>query len=151
MKRLIVAIAFFATAATAQDCHTGVNERGDHAMGFWHEKTTHHFILTKTGGVIDITANRKSDKESVASIRGHLQHVRSEFEKGNYEIPMFIHDRVPPGVEVMKARKEKIAFRYEEQKKGGRVIITTDDQDALAAVHDFLRFQISDHHTGDAG
>ncbi len=33
-------------AAFAQDSHhQGVDERGDHVMGFSHEKATHHFLL----------------------------------------------------------------------------------------------------------
>jgi hypothetical protein len=32
---------------------------------------------------------------------------------------------------------------------GGRVRISTKNQDALNAIQDFLRFQIEDHDTGD--
>ena len=32
---------------------------------------------------------------------------------------------------------------------GGRLRIKTADQEVLKAVHDFLRFQIEDHHTDD--
>jgi hypothetical protein len=32
---------------------------------------------------------------------------------------------------------------------GGRIRIATESREALAAVHDFLRFQIKDHQTGD--
>ena len=151
MRYLIVALTFLTTTvAFGQDCHSEVNARGDHAMGFSHLKTTHHFLLEKDGGIIDITAKDESDKESIDSIRGHLQHIRSEFEKGNYALPMFIHDRVPPGVDVMKERKDKIKFRYEEQKNGGRVVMQTDDGKTLEAIHAFLKFQIADHQTGDS-
>ncbi|HXN40703.1 MAG TPA: hypothetical protein VN918_02860, partial [Myxococcaceae bacterium] len=36
----------------AVDHFTGVNERGDVGMGFSHQKTVHHFGLTKNGGFI---------------------------------------------------------------------------------------------------
>jgi hypothetical protein len=36
-----------------------------------------------------------------------------------------------------------------ETENGGRVLIETKDAEALAAVHEFLRFQIEDHQTGD--
>ena len=154
MKKQIAVIALFASTALAQhdathSHHPGVDTRGDQAMGFSHEKTTHHFIRTRSGGIIDVIANESSDAESVASIRRHLKHIASEFSKGNYELPMFIHDRVPPGVEVMRERKDVIRFRYEERKNGARVVITSRDAAARAAIHDFLRFQISDHRTGD--
>ena len=32
----------------------------------------------------------------------------------------------------------------------GRIRIQTADPEALKAVHEFLRFQIEDHHTGDS-
>ena len=38
---------------------------------------------------------------------------------------------------------------YVETAKGGRVDIVTSDPAALAAVHQFLKFQIAEHKTGD--
>jgi hypothetical protein len=32
--------------------HDGMMQRGDHVMGFSHDKTTHHFELFKDGGEI---------------------------------------------------------------------------------------------------
>jgi hypothetical protein len=42
-----------------------------------------------------------------------------------------------------------IDWNYEETATGGRVRITTKDARALAAIHEFLKFQIEDHRTGD--
>jgi hypothetical protein len=72
------------------------------------------------------------------------------FSDGNFSIPMFVHDQVPPGVPAMKEKRSRISYIYEEMPSGARVRIKTADADALKAVHDFLRFQIEDHHTGDA-
>jgi hypothetical protein len=127
----------------------GVNERGDHAMGFDHTKTTHNFLLSDDGGVIRVVSNDATDHDSRDAIRMHMQHIASMFADGNFEIPMFIHDRVPPGVDVMKQQKDKIKYQYHELENGAEVAIQTEDAEALAAVHDFLRFQIEDHQTGD--
>jgi hypothetical protein len=62
---------------------------------------------------------------------------------------MFIHDKPPPGIDVLKARRETLAFRYEDLPSGGKVFVTTADAEALAALHAFLRFQITEHRTGD--
>jgi hypothetical protein len=43
----------------------------------------------------------------------------------------------------------EISYSFEELPDGGRVRIKTANKDALNAVHDFLTFQIEDHHTGD--
>jgi hypothetical protein len=50
----------------------------------------------------------------------------------------------------MKEKHAEISYSFEELEAGGRVRIKTANPDALKAVHDFLRFQIEDHHTGDA-
>jgi hypothetical protein len=72
------------------------------------------------------------------------------FSNGEFSIPMFVHQQVPPGVQVMKQKRKEIAYDFEGLPGGGRVRIKTTDHDALQAVHDFLRFQIEEHHTGDA-
>lgn len=131
------------------DHHAKVDERGDHVMGFDHAKTTHHFLLARTGGSIEVSANDPDDSSSRDAIRAHLAHVAGMFAQGNFEAPMLIHDQVPPGVPVLKKRKDSIAWRFEETPAGGRVTIATKDRDALAAIHEFLRFQIEDHRTGD--
>src|SRR5207253_2677012 len=40
--------------------------------------------------------------------------------------------------------------RFETLEDGGRVAITTNDRRALEAIHEFLRYQIREHHTGDS-
>ena len=129
--------------------HRDVEKHGDQAMGFPHDKTTHHFRILPDGGVIEITANDASDKSNAAAIRGHLSQISDLFSKGDFSTPVFIHDGIPPGVTTMKLLKEKIRYHYEELSSGARVSIESDDRLAVAAIHDFLRFQISEHQTGD--
>jgi hypothetical protein len=149
-------IAFVASPALAQGSvtpdphHTGVNERGDHVMGFDHAKTTHHFRLTPSGGAIEVTVNDAVDTESRDAIRSHLVHIARMFEEGNFEAPMLIHDREAPGVTTLKERKNRIRWTYEDMATGGRIRIASKDAKAVAAIHDFLRFQIEDHRTGDS-
>jgi hypothetical protein len=126
-----------------------MNERGDHAMGFDHLKTTHHFILTSEGGSIQVEANDESDKVSRDQIRMHLRHIATMFSEGNFAVPMLVHDETPPGTEVMRQLKNEISYRYEEIERGASVRISTKSPEALAAVHEFLRYQIKEHQTGD--
>ncbi len=118
-------------------------------MGFSHEKTTHHFLLRRNGGTIEVEANDAGDQESRDQIQSHLGHIAQMFSQGNFNTPMLVHGFTPPGTAVMTKRKAKIRYSYEATPKGGRVVITTADKEALAAVHEFLRFQIQDHNTGD--
>ena len=126
-----------------------VEKQGDEAMGFPHDKTTHHFRLLPDGGSIELTANDSKDSQNIQAIRSHLTHIVMMFSNGDFSLPMFVHGRVPPGVPVMKEKRAEISYGLEELPAGGRVRIKTTNPDALKAIHDFLRFQIEDHHTGD--
>lgn len=128
----------------------GVNERGDRVMGFSHDKTTHHFRLYDSGGAIEVQANDSEDTASRDQIRAHLSHIAQMFAAGDFNPPMLIHDRVPPGVPKMKRLKDAISYQYSELERGGVVRITTENLEARKAIHQFLRFQISDHQTGDS-
>ena len=55
-----------------------------------------------------------------------------------------------PGTQVMGKRKDRIRYAYVEVPAGGRVNIVTSDREALDAVHQFLKFQIAEHKTGDS-
>ncbi len=131
------------------DAHSQMGMRGERGMGFSQTATTHHFLLSASGGVILVEANDSSDSESRAEIQMHLGHIAKAFQNGDFEIPMFVHDSVPPGVPEMKRLQKAIRYSFEETPDGGRVVILSSDKDAIEAVHKFLRFQIEEHKTGD--
>jgi hypothetical protein len=93
--------------------------------------------------------NDSKDSQNLEVIRSHLTHIVTMFSNGEFSIPMFVHGQIPPGVPVMKEKRAEIFFSFEELPAGGRVRIKTTNSDALKAIHEFLRFQIDDHHTGD--
>jgi hypothetical protein len=126
-----------------------VEKHGDQAMAYPHDKTTHHFRLYSDGGAIEVTVNDSKDSENMHAIQSHLRHIVTMFAAGDFSMPIFVHDQVAPGVLVMKDKRAAIFYRFEELPTGGRVRINTANADALKAIHDFLRFQIEDHHTGD--
>ncbi|HEX5707369.1 MAG TPA: hypothetical protein VFX96_08740 [Pyrinomonadaceae bacterium] len=127
----------------------GVNARGEKAMGFSQTETTHHFLLMRDGGAIQVEANAAGDTANRDKIRGHLAHIAQMFSAADFNTPLAVHDRIPPGVPVMQRLKAEIRYRYEDTETGGRVRISTNNREALDAIHEFLRFQIKDHQTGD--
>jgi hypothetical protein len=135
--------------STQQQPDRQMMERGHHAMGFDQTMTTHHFLLQPSGGTVEITANDKSDSAAIASIRSHLEHIRGAFAAGNFSMPMFIHGAEPPGADVLSKRRDALVYRVDGIPAGGRLIITTKDNEALTALHAFLKFQIAEHKTGD--
>lgn len=130
--------------------HHDMEHRGNQGMGFDQQKTTHHFLLRKDGGAIQVTANSAADKSSTEEIQMHLRHIAQAFKSGEFNIPMFVHDQTPPGVETMKKLKDQIHYKYEPAENGGRVVISSTNAEAVTAIHEFLKFQIKEHQTGDA-
>jgi hypothetical protein len=126
-----------------------MNKRGDKHMGFDHLKTTHHFLLAKDGGSIQVKANDVKDTESRDQIRRHLRHITMMFTEGNFEVPMLIHEKTPPGSETMKQLQRAINYEFNETERGASIKISTTDAQALKAIHEFLKFQIVEHKTGD--
>ncbi len=148
----VVAVLLLTSLAMSQDAQhqQGVEQRGDQAMGFSHQMTTHHFVLTKDGGTIEVEADDPNDKVSRDAIRQHLDHIARLFRQGDFDIPMFIHDQTPPGVSTMKRLKNEITYDAQPTAKGAEVKIASTNSEAVSAIHQFLTFQIKDHHTGDS-
>ena len=120
MKTVIAFLMFGALQLAAQDMQScplhkehmkeaaqhqaDVEKHGDEAMGFPHDKTTHHFRLYSDGGAIEVSVNENQDSQNLQAIRSHLTHIVTMFSNGEFSIPMFVHDQVPPGVPAMKER-----------------------------------------------
>jgi hypothetical protein len=164
MKIVIALFLFSALRVAAQDVEScpmhkehmkaaehraDVEKHGDEAMGFPHDTTTHHFRLLSDGGAIEVIVNDPKDVQNLQAIRSHLTHIVTMFSNGDFSIPMFVHSQIPPGVTEMKEKRIEIVYSFEQLPDGGRVRISTSNHDALNAIHDFLRFQIEDHETGD--
>ena len=147
----LVAVFLLISLAVSQDTQhqQGVDKRGDQAMGFSHQMTTHHFLLTKDGGIIEVEADDPNDKASRDAIRQHLDHIATLFKKGDFDIPMFIHAQTPPGAPTMKRLKDEITYSTQTTQKGAEVKIASANAEAVSAIHQFLKFQIKDHQTGD--
>jgi hypothetical protein len=126
-----------------------MNARVEKGMGFSQTATTHHFLLNSNGGVIQVEAKDSADATNRNEIRMHLGQIAKAFQSGDFDIPMFVHDTVPPGVPEMKRFRKKIQYSFEETPDGGRVAISSANKEAVEAIHRFLRFQIEEHKTGD--
>lgn len=157
MRRLIPTLAIIGALAVYSSGRAGaqhgqhqMDARGKAVMGFDQDKTTHHFLLYEDGGAIDVSAKDAKDAANRDAIRAHLPHIAMLFGQGNFEAPMLVHDtKQVPGAAELARLKALIKYTYVETPAGGRVDIVATDKAAVAAVHEFLRFQIADHMTGD--
>ena len=107
------------SAQPDQSKHQEMEKRGDQGMGFAQGKITHHFLLRKDGGAIQVTAKSADDKTSKEEIQMHLHHIARAFKSGDFNIPMFVHDQTPPGVATMKKLKNQIKYKYEQPTMAG--------------------------------
>jgi hypothetical protein len=118
-------------------------------MGFDQERTTHHFLLRPDGGIIRVDANTAADHASTQAIRTHLRRIARDFAAGRFDAPVATHAEEPDGTAVMRALASRIRYAFEETPAGAMVRIASADPNAVAAIHEFLRYQIREHHTGD--
>ena len=150
MRSLIVALAVVSLAgsASAQDTSfAGVQRRGKQAMGVDQNTSTHKFDALPDGGRIELQRDT-DDKEGIATIRAHMRDIAKAFASGDFSTPAFVHMQDVPGTKVMAAKRSVIKYEAHDLPRGGEVRITTQDPDALKAIHEFMAFQRSDHHAG---
>jgi hypothetical protein len=126
-----------------------LKKRGVEAMGFDQDKTAHHFRLSKTGGAIEVVAKDPADDVSRDQIRAHLKMIAEQFARGDFGKPLATHGELPPGVRTMQERRSALRFTFQELPTGGRVLIAASDTKVTDAVHEFLKYQIREHATGD--
>ena len=153
MTGILLTLTLALTTATGafQDHHRNpaLDARGKQFMGFDQKATSHHFILTRDGGRIEVAARSADDTKSQGEIRAHLGHIAQAFSSGDFSVPALVHDQKVPGVTGMKAAGAALTYVYEQTEKGGAIRISGSTPGAVAAVHEFLKFQIKDHGTGD--
>ncbi len=147
----VVALSLFAFSQEAEHAHhhDAMMARGEKAMGFSQTATTHHFHLLPNGGYIQVQANDTNDVANRDHIRMHLQMQAKRFAAGDFSLSEMTHDRVLPGTPEMQKLKSSINYKYEQIERGGRLQISSTNPTAITAIHQFLRFQIEDHQTGD--
>ncbi len=58
-------------------------------------------------GIIQVDANDPKDTTSRDNNRMHLTHAAKAFSSGDFAIPMFVHDTVPPGVPARETDKRQ--------------------------------------------
>jgi hypothetical protein len=123
--------------------------RGGLAMGVDQYTSTHRFEPLPDGGLITLVRSR-DDSAGVIQIRAHMRAIAAAFQRGDFNLPGFVHARPVPGTATMGARRSRISYLADTVPGGGSLRIRSSDSIAVAAIHDFLAFQRSDHRV-DAG
>jgi hypothetical protein len=144
----VIAAGLPAPQAAPQASHGGqmaTQKRGEHPMGFDDARTTHHFRLSPKGGTIEVHVNDPKDRQLRDQVVAHLGMIAGQFAHGDFRAPFAVHGEDPAGVPVLKRLSRAISYTFVPDDTGGRIVISTRSKKALAAVHDFLRYQIREH------
>jgi hypothetical protein len=120
-------------------------QRGDIAMGFNQNKIMHYFIATPTGGEIMIVALNSNDNDTIKQIKNHVLDIQKEFSQGNFTKPFYIHAQQVPGTKLMAEKKDLIRYSIRQINNGSVLLLTTNDQQLVAAIHQFIAFQTAQH------
>lgn len=127
--------------------YTGMQTRGQMAMGVDQYTSSHKFDVLPDGGRIELQRN-VDDALGVAQIRAHLRLIQHAFQEGDFSTPAFVHMREMPGTLVMAAKRRAIRYSYADLPRGGEVRMTTADSEAHAAIRAFMAAQRSEHRAG---
>jgi hypothetical protein len=150
--RIAVAVLLCSSLAGrlgAQDSgFAAMQARGQMAMGVDQYTSWHHFDSLADGGRIALQRD-STDTAGTRAIREHLQDIAMRFRAGDFAIPGFVHAQQVPGTRVMAGRRAAIRYVFHPLPGGGEVRIVTRDSVAVAAVHQFLTFQRTEHHVGE--
>ncbi|HEV7366625.1 MAG TPA: hypothetical protein VGN76_12335 [Gemmatimonadales bacterium] len=127
-----------------------VQSRGHVAMGVDQYTSSHRFEPLPDGGRITLERNG-NDSVGTAQIRSHMRTIALAFERGDFALPGFVHDREVPGTAVMRQRRSHISYTTDSLPRGAQLRIHSDDPAAVNAIHQFLAFQRQDHRVGVGG
>jgi hypothetical protein len=163
LRAVLAAIAAFATTAcshaarpspktngSSDSSFAAMQSRGKMAMGVDQTTSTHQFDALPNGGRIQLLRDA-NDSLAIAQIRAHLRLIQHAFQAGDFSTPQFVHMQAMPGTAVMAQKRDVIAYSYHDLPRGGEVVMTTSDAEALAAIHAFMGAQRMEHHAMGAG
>lgn len=131
--------------ASSDSAFADVQRRGESVMGVDQYTSKHVFEDLPDGGRIVLDRDDASDTAAVRVIRAHMRDIAQAFTRGNFTAPGLVHAQEVPGTRVMAARRAAIAYEASDRPRGAEVRIRTSDSLAVTAVHEFLKFQRSDH------
>jgi hypothetical protein len=136
-----------AAHADSDSAFATMQARGRDVMGVDQYTSRHVFESLPDGGRIELQ-RLADDTADAAQIRRHLAAIAEAFGRGDLSAPDLVHAQTVPGALVMAARHAAIAYSVAPLPRGGELRITTQDPEALAAIHAFLAFQRREHRAG---
>jgi len=146
---MLASFGLILLASCVSPTHIGhqvmVHEMGHQVMPFELSKTRHIFEMTENGGIQRVIVKNPGDKEQIALIQEHLQHLVTGFRAGDFSDPVSLHGADMPGLKELAAGAPRIKIEYAALPNGGQITFTTDDLHLITAIHRWFGAQLSDH------
>jgi hypothetical protein len=140
-------LALWACGSRQDDAaFAAMQQRGHMVMGVDQYTSAHVFEDLPDGGRIILERESAGDTSGVATIRLHMHDIATAFRAGDFTKPFQVHAQIVPGTTLMREHRAAIEYEVIDRPRGGEVRIRTSDPAAIAAIHEFLAFQRSDHH-----
>ncbi len=152
---ILIALLLLTAVAAAQsaplpDPEQEMNARFSKAVGVSLDKFILHYYLVKNGGVVELAAKDPGDAATVAAIQKYLQSQRELWEKGKETVVTEIHGTFPEPAATMRKLRNEITFYMAKTDNGGVLRMFSINDQARAAIQDYLKFEITQHKTGDS-
>ena len=146
---LLLTLGSFGWSQTSAPAETDLNSRFSKALGIDADKISQHYYLVKNGGVIEFTSKDPADSATISAVQKYLEAQKDLFEKGKNETGSEIHGKVPDGVLTLKKLRNDITFFAVKTDGGAALRMFSVNTQARQAIQDFLKFEITEHKTGD--
>jgi hypothetical protein len=135
-------------SSSADSTFAALQQRGGIAMGVNQYTSQHVFEPLPDGGRI-VLERKEADSAGTATIRQHMRTIATAFKNGDFGLPGFVHSTSEvPGTATMKRLAHEITYTPSDVERGGQVVISSRNPEAVSAIHYFLAFQRMDHRAG---
>lgn len=114
-------------------------------MGVDQYTSQHVFEDLPDGGRIMLDRDDARDSVGIRTIRAHMREIEAAFRSGNFAAPGLVHAQAVPGTRLMGERRTEISYATTDRPRGAELRLQSRDSAAVAAIHEFLKFQRSDH------
>jgi hypothetical protein len=132
-------------SAKPDSAFSALQSRGKEVMGVDQYTSAHVFEDLPDGGRILLDRDDASDSASIVTIRLHMRQIASDFRAGEFVKPFHVHAMTVSGTATMKELRDRIAYEITDRPRGAELRMRSTDSRAVAAIHEFMKFQRSDH------
>lgn len=149
LAALLITVLLASAQTAMADPTQEMNARFSKALGVSLDKVALHYYLVKNGGVVELASKDPNDTGTIEAIRKYLQSQKDLWEKGKDPVAE-VHTRAPESANLMRKLRNDITFYTAKTDTGAVLRMFSINEQARDAIQDYLKFEITEHKTGDS-